>query len=98
MANTETEPDTRPVARSATNKNFPAGSITIIAGTTGAGPGLNGTGLPTGGAFPSELILNTWMPVVPPFGHEELTLRMVKAKVPAGFTTSDVGTPCRTQT
>ncbi len=74
MENTETEPAWLVVARSATNKNFPAGSITIMAGTTAAGPGLNGTGLPTGVVFPLELTLNVRMPVVLP-GHEEFDIK-----------------------
>ena len=64
-------------------RNFPLGSITIEYGTRDAllpTTLLNPTGLPTVGVNPSEPILNAWMPIVPPFGHNVLfLLRIVYA-------------------
>src|SRR5260370_42313728 len=62
MANTETEPGTV-VPRLATNRNFPAGSITIMLGTTSP---LNDTWLPTAVVVPLEFTLKARIPLVLP--------------------------------
>src|SRR6266568_2343660 len=96
MANTETEPGTAD-PRSATNKNFPAGSITIVTGTTSpAEPALNDTWLPTDVVVPLEFTLKARIPLVLP-EQAGLVLIIAYAKAPAGSITSDEGTPFSTQ-
>src|SRR6266567_929778 len=113
MENTETEPGTKNpapsvVARFATNRNFPAGSITIVLGTTSTFsmvvvpwimmfcPWLKPTWLPTTVVVPLEFILKARIPVVlldVLVSQAGLALMIAYAKAPAGSTTRDEGTP-----
>src|SRR6266567_837787 len=92
MENTETEPGTKNpapsvVARFATNRNFPAGSITIVLGTTSTFSMV---------VVPLEFILKARITVVlldVLVSQAGLALMIAYAKAPAGSTTRDEGTP-----
>ena len=72
---------------SATNRNFPAGSI---ASETGFGSARR---LPDCVTFPSEPIAKVAIPGFLAFGHWLLLLKITKTNVPAGFVTIPAGDP-----